>query len=231
MASHHAPPGLSTCWPWPRTRRIGAPTVGSERLAANAEGEATFRWGYDLLQNVIDDSMPRSLIHADLINRNVLVDSGAITGVFDWGCSVYGDHLYDLAWFEFWSSWYPDLDMGLLWTTLRRRWQTVGYVPSNMEARLAACYLHIGLDHLAYNAYLGNWPMLAETAAAHANLGPGVRARCHSEEGGWQRMMGTVGSTDSTDRTGNVYHVASANHVRDRRCSAPPRHFPWQGAV
>jgi hypothetical protein len=27
-----------------------------------------------------------------------------------------------------------------------------------------ACYLHIGLDHLAYNAYLGDWATLAATA-------------------------------------------------------------------
>jgi hypothetical protein len=34
-----------------------------------------------------------------------------------------------------------------------------------MPARLAACYLHIGLDHLAYNAHLGDWETLAATAA------------------------------------------------------------------
>jgi hypothetical protein len=33
-----------------------------------------------------------------------------------------------------------------------------------MEARLMACYLHIGLDHLAYFAYLSDWPMLEATA-------------------------------------------------------------------
>jgi hypothetical protein len=26
------------------------------------------------------------------------------------------------------------------------------------------CYLHIGLDHLAYNTYLGDWSALAATA-------------------------------------------------------------------
>jgi hygromycin-B 4-O-kinase len=134
------------------------------RLAKNPEGDATFRWGLALLQDVVDDSVPRSLIHADLTNRNVLVEDGRLTGVFDWGCSVYGDHLYDLALFEFWSSWYPDLDIGLLRLTLEQRWQKVGYVPPNMVNRLTACYQHIGLDHLAYNAYLGDWSMLAAIA-------------------------------------------------------------------
>jgi hygromycin-B 4-O-kinase len=140
-------------------------TVGRmAQLAQHPEGQATFRWGYDLLQEIVDDSVPRSLIHGDLINRNVLVEDGRLNGVFDWGCSVYGDHLYDLAWFEFWSPWYPDLDIELLRSALTARWREVGYFAHNMEARLTACYLHIGLDHLAYNAYLSDWPVLEATA-------------------------------------------------------------------
>lgn len=134
------------------------------KLATHPEGEATFRWGLKLLREVIDDCIPRSLIHADLMNRNVLVEDGRLSGVFDWGCSIYGDHLYDLALFDFWSPWYSDLDMELLRLALEERWQSVGYVPPNMANRLAACYLHIGLDHLAYNAYLGDWSMLSATA-------------------------------------------------------------------
>ena len=135
-----------------------------ERLSTNREGEATFTWGYDLLKAVVDESVSRSLVHADLISRNVLVAQDGISGVFDWGCSIYGDHLYDLAWFEFWAPWYSELDMGYLRSELESRWRRVGYAPVNRAARLAACYLHIGLDHLAYNAYLGDWPMLSATA-------------------------------------------------------------------
>ena len=32
----------------------------------------------------------------------VLVDKERISGIFDWGCSLCGDHLYELAWFDFW---------------------------------------------------------------------------------------------------------------------------------
>ena len=106
------------------------------------------------------------------MNRNVLVEDGRLTGVFDWGCSIYGDHLYDLALFEFWSPWYPDLDIGLLRSTLEQRWHEAGYVPPNLVNRLTACYLHIGLDHLAYNAYLGDWSMLAATAGRMRTLAP-----------------------------------------------------------
>jgi hygromycin-B 4-O-kinase len=117
-----------------------------------------------LLKSVANDSAPRCLIHGDLVNRNVLVDQDRISAVFDWGCSRYGDHLYDLAWFEFWAPWFPSLDIDLLGLELERRWRALGYVPHQRDERLLACYLHIGLEHLAYNAYLGDIPALAATA-------------------------------------------------------------------
>jgi hygromycin-B 4-O-kinase len=134
------------------------------RLATSAAGKATFDWGIARLVELIDDTAPRSLIHADLLNRNVLVYGEAISGVFDWGGAAYGDHLYDLAWFIFWAPWHPNLDIALLREALERRWRAVGYWPHNLAARLSACVLHIGLDHLAYNAFRGDWKTLEATA-------------------------------------------------------------------
>jgi hygromycin-B 4-O-kinase len=135
-----------------------------ERLAASPGGDAAFTWGFALLEQVVNDTVSRCLLHCDLINRNVLVSDGRISAVFDWGCSLYGDHLYDLAWFEFWAPWTPQLDVRTLRAELERRWHEVGYAPADKAARLLACYLHIGLDHLAYNAYLGDWPAGADVA-------------------------------------------------------------------
>ena len=135
-----------------------------KRLATVPEGEAAFTWGYKLLQQLASDDVPRNLLHCDLINRNVLVDGAKLSGVFDWGCSIYGDHLYELAWFEFWAPWMPQLDIAYLREALAQRWREVGYAPHNQAARLATCYLHIGLDHLAYNAYTGDWETLKATA-------------------------------------------------------------------
>lgn len=135
-----------------------------KRLAASSQGEAAFRWGFDLLKNVANDSVPRCLVHCDLINRNVLVNEDRISGVFDWGCSLYGDHLYDLAWFEFWAPWFPKLNMQYLRSEIERRWHEVRYTPEDKEVRLMACYLHIGLDHLVYNAHLGDWSAISATA-------------------------------------------------------------------
>jgi hygromycin-B 4-O-kinase len=134
------------------------------RLAAYPKVDAVFTWGFDRLKQVANDSVPRCLIHGDLINRNVLVSQSSITGVFDWGCACYGDHLYDLAWFEFWAPWFPSLNIDLLRLELGRRWRALGYVPHQSDERLMACYLHIGLDHLAYNVYLRDISALAATA-------------------------------------------------------------------
>jgi hypothetical protein len=145
-----------------------------ERLAASPNGDSAFTWGFDLLKTVADDSVPRSLLHCDLINRNVLVNEDRISGVLDWGCSIYGDHLYDLAWFEFWAPWHTNMNMQLLRSEIERRWRGVGYVPGEKESRLMACYLHIGLDHLGYNAYLGDWTSLDASAERMRTLVTGV---------------------------------------------------------
>ena len=135
-----------------------------EALATSPQGEAAFEWGLDLLRKVADDAVPRSLLHCDLTNRNVLAKGERITGVFDWGCSIYGDHLYDLARFDFWSPWHPQLDMEYLRAATEQRWAERGYIPGNKDSRLMACYLHIGLEHLAYHAQLGNWTTLLAIA-------------------------------------------------------------------
>jgi hygromycin-B 4-O-kinase len=135
-----------------------------ERLARHVRGRAAFAWGFDLLTRVASEPVPRCLIHGDLLNRNVLVGDRTISGVFDWGCSAYGDHLYDLAWFEFWAPWHPNLSIDDLKAELENRWRTDGSIPVNKDTRLLACYLHIGLDHLAYNAFIGDKSALSDTA-------------------------------------------------------------------
>jgi hygromycin-B 4-O-kinase len=135
-----------------------------ERLKESPQGEATFEWGFDLLKKTADDVVPRSLLHCDLTNRNVLVNGNQITGVLDWGCSIYGDHLYDLARFEFWASWHHPLDIERLRSVVEQQWAEKGYRPENKKTRLMACYLHIGLEHIAYHAHLGNWKTLLAVA-------------------------------------------------------------------
>ncbi len=132
------------------------------RLQASEHGDESFRRGYGLLTEMASDAVPRSLVHSDLMHRNVHVDGGNITGVFDWSCSLFGDHLYDLAWFEFWAPWYPAMPMAQIRDQLEQRWQASEETPHNMAERLATCHLHIGLSHLAYHAFQQSWDELAK---------------------------------------------------------------------
>ena len=139
-------------------------------LRASPGGDAAFLHWLRLLEDVATDDVPRSLLHRDLINRNVHFSDGRITGVFDWACGSYGDHLYDLAWFEFWAPWHPNLDVRLLRDCLEARWRRAGHAWADVDRRLLACHLHIALDHLAYNAHLGDWRTLGQVDARVAAL-------------------------------------------------------------
>ena len=67
-----------------------------------------FESGLSRLPHLVDACPEqRFLVHGDLLNYNVLVSTCAVSAVIDWGCSLYGDFLYDVAWLAFWAPWYP----------------------------------------------------------------------------------------------------------------------------
>jgi hygromycin-B 4-O-kinase len=108
---------------------------------------------------------PRSLVHNDLLNRNVLATDGRVTAVFDWGCSIYGDFVYELATIVFWSPWYPAIERLDMVTAAQDHYADMGLEVPNFEARLRCCALHIGLVHVGYNAFLGDVETLLKTEA------------------------------------------------------------------
>jgi hygromycin-B 4-O-kinase len=107
---------------------------------------------------------PPQLIHGDLLNRNVLVRGPAISAVLDWGNSMYGDWLYDLAWLLYWRPWFPgwrDIDVrDVIGAHLAAR----GGAPADAELRLRCYQLHFGLDAQAYTEFTGRWQDLAANA-------------------------------------------------------------------
>ena len=133
------------------------------KLIDSPLGDGSFRAGLKRLGE-LTVGLPevRHLVHADLINRNVLVSSGQLSGVFDWGCSCYGDFLYDIAWLAFWAPWYEALDAIDICGEARLHYDAIGLEVPELDARLRCCMLHIGLDHLAYNAHTGNMKDLVE---------------------------------------------------------------------
>lgn len=121
------------------------------------EGLAAFKKLSNELPNV------RHLIHYDLLNRNVMVKNNEISSVFDWGCGRYGDFLFELACFTFWApliEGYKDFDWKLL---AQRHYLDIGLEVPDLENRLLTYELFIGLEHLGYNASIGNWENYAQT--------------------------------------------------------------------
>ena len=135
-----------------------------ERLAASSVGIARHDEAYERLVDLASD-LPeeRHLIHSDLLHYNVLVEGARITGVLDWGCSLYGDHLYDLAWLCYWQPWFP------AWREIDfkgeavRHWASIGLDVPDWQRRLTCCEIHIGLGEQAYQAYAGLWDLLEQT--------------------------------------------------------------------
>jgi hygromycin-B 4-O-kinase len=144
------------------------PRIGDWRRALDASpvGGESFRLGHERLRRLAAE-LPdeRRLVHADLLNRNVLVNGARVTAVLDWGNAMFGDPLYDAAWLLYWWPWYPrwsGIDVG---AELARHRSARGCVSAGVDRRLLAYQLHIGLDHLAYTAATGRWDDLARNDA------------------------------------------------------------------
>ncbi len=106
----------------------------------------------------------RYLIHNDLLHGNVLVLENQIGGVIDWGCGLYGDHLYDLAMFTYYAPWYPSME-GIDWVSeARKHFEASGIEISHFDERLRCCEVSIALGNMAYSAFRQNWGDLNDNA-------------------------------------------------------------------
>src|SRR5581483_8271453 len=106
----------------------------------------------------------RHLIHSDLLHYNVLVEGTRITAVLDWGSSLYGDYLYDIAWLCFWQPWFP------AWAAIDFRHEALRHYAAirldvpHFDERLRCYQFHIGLSAQAYCAFRGRWTDVADIA-------------------------------------------------------------------
>jgi hygromycin-B 4-O-kinase len=146
-----------------------------ERLAASAVGIGPFEEAYKHLL-ALADHVPedRHLIHSDLLHYNVLVEADRITGVLDWGCGMYGDFLYDLAWLCFWQPWYPAWQRIDFRAEAMRHYAAIGLDVPHLEERLRCCQIHIGLAGQAYQAYAGDRAHLKATARHTLDAATGI---------------------------------------------------------
>jgi hygromycin-B 4-O-kinase len=140
-------------------------------LAASSTGAVPFDRAYARLADLVSGlEGSRQLIHGDLLNRNVLVHGDQVAAVIDWGNAMFGDALYDAAWLIYWWPWYPHWQGIDIAAELRNHWARRGGQPANLDRRLTACLLHIGLDAMSYCTFRGRWDELARNAAQLAAL-------------------------------------------------------------
>jgi hygromycin-B 4-O-kinase len=125
------------------------------RLAELPEAAATFEAAYSELVDVTQQ-LPdiHELVHNDLLNRNVFVEDARVAGIIDWGSSLYGDVLYDVALTTFWAPWFPAITETAVLGAARER--LASGTGSEFTTRVRAYRLHVGLVHIAYNAFLGD---------------------------------------------------------------------------
>ncbi len=146
------------------------------RLVGSPTGSGPFDEALTRLEALLGDgALERYLIHSDLLNYNVLVADGRISAVIDWGCAMYGDFLYDLAWFEFWAPWYPAWGGIDFRSEAARHYASIDLDVPRFEERLTVCQIHIGLAAQAYNAFKGRWDALEETARRTLEVASGDR--------------------------------------------------------
>ena len=135
------------------------------RLAASPTGAGPFEEAFAQLRRLVRFCpQDRHLIHSDLLNYNVLVGDRRLSAVIDWGCAMYGDFLYDVAWFAYWAPWYPAWQRIDFPGEVARHYAAIGLSVPNFEERLRCYQLHIGLAAQAYNAFKERWDALEEMA-------------------------------------------------------------------
>ena len=136
-----------------------------ERLAASPVGDCGFDAGIERLASLVHACPEeRHIVHSDLLNHNVLVAGSELSAVFDWGCSLYGDFLYDIAWLAFWGPWYPSMRGIDIAALARDHYRAIGVNVPRFEERLRCYELHIGLNGMSYKAFIGDWENYQWTA-------------------------------------------------------------------
>ncbi len=112
----------------------------------------------------------RELIHADLLNKNLLVSEAEIAAVIDWQCSVYGDSLYELAWFAFNTLWYPQIKTSGFLDRAIEQYKLSSTNTEYIDERMLCYQLHIGLDSIKYNSKHKRWDLLKQSLDFTRNL-------------------------------------------------------------
>jgi hygromycin-B 4-O-kinase len=120
------------------------------RLAAHSRALDAFWRGCTALR-ANADRFPhtRAVVHADLLLNHLVGPDGDITAVFDWGNSLAGDPLYDIAWIVYCIPWFPAIDRRHVLGLARSR-----FPDDDVDGLVPWYELHIAVASLQYQAYI-----------------------------------------------------------------------------
>ena len=124
-----------------------------------ADADGVFARGCEVLERlVVRCPNVRGIVHSDLLNDNVLVGAdNRVSGMLDWGCSLAGDPVYDIAWLAYCAPFVPALtEDGVTALALRR------HGAADLAERMRCYGLHIGLGSMQYLAFAGDVVALTE---------------------------------------------------------------------
>ena len=148
------------------TDRPGLHTSGwSAKVSAHPVVEQTFSMADQRIRSLLPACADlRQLVHSDLLHYNVLLNpcADAVSAVFSWKCSTWGDALYDLAWCTFWGRWHDGIGALNLWDRVAPTLSAADAVDAG--ERHHAYELHVGASHLGWYATLGDDDNLQWTA-------------------------------------------------------------------
>ncbi len=141
-----------------------------ELLARTRIGVSAFDAGLARMRELLPACPEaRHVVHNDLLNYNVLVDRDGVV-LLDWGASIFGDFLYDAALLSFWWPWHPGWEGIDIRGEIERHHARRGITMPAFAERLRCYELHIGLEHIGYQAARGRWESCAWTAARTRRL-------------------------------------------------------------
>jgi|GEM_PF-1036232 len=155
--------GVSDWRSW-LARDLPLPPIIDERWPSACDAHPDLRATRDRAVEAIVAWLPlcperRDLIHRDLLHQNVLIDGDAITGIFSWKHSLFGDFLYDVAACSLWGAWHEAIAAADMWNRIQ------AVVPStdliDAAERLRMYQLHIAVEHLYWYVMTNNDKELA----------------------------------------------------------------------
>ena len=147
-------------------------TTWRRDLARNELAERTFGEGMRELEGLVwRCPNRRDLVHSDLLHGNAFVSGARISGVIDWQCALYGDHLFELAWLTFCAPpWAPGLATVGLGGRALDHLRAAGVDLTDFEIRLRCYEIQIGVSAVVGNTWRRDLPNLNASARRLAEV-------------------------------------------------------------